>query len=157
MQENEIAAIETQLLETYASQYGTGSSVFIRFKQFLLQTPAIKSRGRLVVSNAKFPTIVRPESAGKEPGAQQGSQPPALKHPQQNTPPNPPKSEDHVADVDFFDVLKQDVNTMSITQVASKYTKEQLTEYAKSLGVETLEDLNEKQIVKAINQKLKNG
>jgi hypothetical protein len=146
---------EAELLSMYHEAYGGGGSPFRQFKAFLLN--GTRSReGREIVAS------FRPQVVGKDTGGNMGSEPPA---PQQ--PPKPSKvpaqhkqqeeqqQGDGVAVVDGnpFDVLKQDIETMSITAVASKYSKDELTAYAESVGVAITDAMNEKQIVKAIANK----
>lgn len=158
----QVEQLETDLLKAYAETYGTGGSPFVTFRQFLLQTPRVKERGRAIVAANRFPSIGTPNTPGKGAGEVPGNNSPKQQAPQQtpNLPPSqqlPDQSGEVVAGDSFFDVLKDDVLKMSLTAVASKYTKEELTQYAQSVGVEVAETLNEKQIVKAISQAMKDA
>lgn len=163
----QVEQLETELLKAYAETYGTGGSPFVTFRQFLLQTPRVKERGRAIVAANRFPSIGTLNTPGKGAGEVPGSNSPKQQAPQQtpnqqtpNLPPSqqlPDPSGEVVAGDNFFDVLKDDVLKMSLTAVASKYTKEELTQYAQSVGAQVAETLNEKQIVKAISQALKDA
>jgi hypothetical protein len=148
---------ELELLSMYHEAYGGGGSPTRQFKSFLL-TGTRSKEGREIVASFRPAATV----SGKETGEQQGSASPAQQQPQQTAKvpaqhkqrgEQPQGDQEGVADGNPFDVIKQDIETMSMTAVASKYTKEELTAYAESVGAAITEAMNEKQIVKAISNK----
>lgn len=153
---------ELELLTMYHEAYGGGGSPTRQFKSFLL-TGARSKEGREIVASFRPAATV----SGKEQGEQQGSASPAQQQPPQVKAKVPAslkqqgeQSQSGAGDAaggSPFDVLKQDIETMSITGVAGKYTRDELTAYAESVGASIADSMNEKQIVKAITNKLNEG
>lgn len=164
-QKEQLEQAEETLFRLYAENFGTGSSAFRQFRQFLIQGPRAGT-GRAMVARIRFDAASVP---GKDQGEKQGNNSPVSQQPQQQKQEQPktstPKQQDEqqpkqgaadVVEVKTFDALKlkSDIVTLSITAVAQKYGKDELTEYAKSIGAD-FDGMNEKQLVKSIATKLK--
>ncbi len=150
----QVVEAEKTLLSLYHQMYGGGGSPFRQFKSFLLSGPRGRD-GRLIIASFK-PDIV---TQGKETGANEGNETPVQQLPQPPKPAASLKQQGEQSQSDGagaaegrFDVLKDDIEKMSLTAVASKYEKAELIAYAESIGVAIADTMNEKQIVKAISK-----
>ena len=152
----DLEAAEARLLQLYRDVYGSGSSEFRQFKEFLLNGIR-KGRGRKIIAALQSTPI----DTGKEQGVNKGSESPVLplapktlavlasKHQDQNQ-----GGAAVVAGVDN-ELMSSDILKLSITAVTEKYTGDQLREYAKMIGAAIADTMNDKQAVKAIAAKLK--
>lgn len=153
---------EAELLRLYHEAYGGGGSPFRGFKAFL--TNGTRSGiGRKIVANFQ----PSPIDTGKTGGATVTSA--SLLRPTK-TPAQPLQVRvlqplDNEANqivaagvVEANDTLTDivaDIETLSITAVSEKYSKEQLMQYANILGATIADTMNSKQIIKSIAAKLK--
>lgn len=149
---------ESELLRLYHEAYGGGGSPFRGFKAFL--TNGTRSGiGRKIVANFQ-PSATE---AGKQTGAEAWSatfvhRPTKTQAQPQAAAPQPPDNEaDQSGAADAAEVkdIELDINTMSITAVSEKYSKDQLLQHAKVMGAAIADAMNSKQIIKSIAAKLK--
>ena len=164
---NEISELleqkESELLRLYHESYGGGSSEFRQFKSFLI-SGIRKGAGRKIVANFQ----PSPIDTGKQTGAEAWSatfvhRPTKTQaQPSQSQAPQLPDNEANQSGAegvveanDTFTDIVADIETLSITAVSEKYSKEQLTKHANIIGATIADAMNSKQIIKSIAAKLK--
>ena len=150
----DLEAAEARLLQLYRDVYGSGSSEFRQFKEFLLNGIR-KGRGRKIIAALQSTPI----DTGKEQGVNKGNESPVLPLAPKTLAVLPNKQQERdqsgAAVVAEDSDIKDDILKMSITAVTEKYTGDQLREYAKFIGATIADTMNDKQAVKAIAAKLK--